>query len=191
TRGDTGVERSRRRSDRALLRPLRRAAAGSARALGYRSVRAHDQGRVGVRARRHRRQGAGLHSPQGCTEAHRGECAPRQPPVRMRCFAAVIAQPNGLRPEPLRAGIAAPTAAELSSWSTLPAGAEELWSQGARPLDPNAADQFYVRTFAEPSADVTGFLGGKPGLRNTTLSVKAAGQVTIRLAPGQDFHTIG
>ena len=30
-----------------------------------------------------------------------------------------------------------------------------------------------------------------PGLRNTTLSVKAAGQVTIRLAPGQDFHTIG
>ena len=44
--------------------------------------------------------------------------------VLMRCFAAVIAQPNGLLPEPLRAGIAAPTAAELSSWSTLPAGAD-------------------------------------------------------------------
>ena len=105
--------------------------------------------------------------------------------VLMRCFDAVLAGPNGLLPEPLRAGIAAPTAEELSSWSALPSGAEELSSQGARPLDPNAADQFYIRTFAEPSADVTGFLGGKPGLRNTTLSVKAAGQVTIRLAPGR------
>ena len=38
---------------------------------------------------------------------------------------------------------------------------------------------------------MTGILGGKPGLRNTTLSVHAAGQVTIRLAPGQDLHTIG
>src|SRR5207244_1804390 len=37
----------------------------------------------------------------------------------------------------------------------------------------------------------TGILGGKPGLRNTTLSVNAAGQVTIRLAPGQDLQTIG
>ena len=111
--------------------------------------------------------------------------------VLMRCFDAVLAGSNGLLPEPLRAGITAPTAEELKSWGELPPGGEELSSQGARPLDPNAADQFYIRTFAEPSADVTGFLGGKPGLRNTTLSVKAAGQVTIRLAPGQDFQTIG
>ena len=111
--------------------------------------------------------------------------------VLMRCFDAVLAGSNGLLPEPLRAGITAPTPEELKSWGELPPGGEELSSQGARPLDPNAADQFYIRTFAEPSADVTGFLGGKPGLRNTTLSVKAAGQVTIRLAPGQDFQTIG
>ena len=111
--------------------------------------------------------------------------------VLMRCFAAVLAGPSGLLPEPLREGIAAPTQDELESWSTLPAGAEELSSQGARALDANAAEQFYLRTFAEPSADVTGILGGKPGLRNTTLSVHAAGQVTIRLAPGQDLHTIG
>jgi acetylornithine deacetylase/succinyl-diaminopimelate desuccinylase-like protein len=111
--------------------------------------------------------------------------------VLMRCFDSVLAGPNGLLPEPLREGIAAPTAAELQSWSALPPGADELASQGARPLDPDAAEQFYIRTFAEPSADVTGFLGGKPGLRNTTLSVHAMGQVTIRLAPGQDLHTIG
>jgi acetylornithine deacetylase/succinyl-diaminopimelate desuccinylase-like protein len=111
--------------------------------------------------------------------------------VLMRCFEAVLAGPNGLLPEPLREGIASPTAAELESWSALPPGGDELSSQGARPLDPNAAEQFYIRTFAEPSADVTGFLGGKPGLRNTTLSVHAMGQVTIRLAPGQDMQKIG
>jgi acetylornithine deacetylase/succinyl-diaminopimelate desuccinylase-like protein len=111
--------------------------------------------------------------------------------VLIRCFDAVLAGPDGLLPEPLRAGIAAPTPDELSSWSALPPGGEELASQGARPLDPNAAEQFYVRTFAEPSADVTGILGGKPGFRNTTLAVQASGQVTIRLAPGQDLPTIG
>ena len=111
--------------------------------------------------------------------------------VLMRCFSAVLAGENGLLPEPLRVGIAPPTEEELASWDALPAGAEELESQGARPLDPNAAAHFYLRTFAEPSADVTGFLGGKPGLRNTTLSVRAFGQVTIRLAPGQDLATIG
>lgn len=111
--------------------------------------------------------------------------------VLMRCFSAVLARENGLLPDPLRVGIAAPTAEELASWAALPPGAEELESQGARALDSNAAAHFYLRTFAEPSADVTGFLGGKPGLRNTTLSVRAFGQVTIRLAPGQDLQTIG
>jgi len=111
--------------------------------------------------------------------------------VLMRCLDAVLAGPSGLLPEPLRQGIAAPTQDELEAWSTLPAGADELASQGARALDANAAEQFYLRTFAEPSADVTGILGGKPGFRNTTLSVHAAGQVTVRLAPGQDLHTIG
>jgi len=111
--------------------------------------------------------------------------------VLMRCFGAVLAGENGLLPEPLRFGIAAPTSEELASWGALPSGAEELDAQGATPLDPSAGEQFYIRTFAEPSADVTGFLGGKPGLRNTTLSVQAMGQVTIRLAPGQDMQTIG
>ena len=54
-----------------------------------------------------------------------------------------------------------------------------------------AEDEFYIRTWAEPSADVNGILGGKPGLRNTTLSVHASGEFTVRLAPGQDVDTIG
>ncbi|HET7572497.1 MAG TPA: M20/M25/M40 family metallo-hydrolase [Gaiellaceae bacterium] len=111
--------------------------------------------------------------------------------VLLRCFEAVLAGPDGRLPEPLRQGIAAPTQEELAAWATLPAGADALRDQGARPLDGRAEEEFYVRTWAEPSADVVGILGGKPGLRNTTLSVAAAGEFTIRLAPGQDVETIG
>ena len=111
--------------------------------------------------------------------------------VLIRMFDAVIARQNGLLPDTLRQGIAAPTDEELSAWGALPPGSEELESQGARQLDSGAADQFYTRTFAEPSADVNGIIGGKPGLRNTTLSVKASGEITIRIAPGQDPQVIG
>jgi acetylornithine deacetylase/succinyl-diaminopimelate desuccinylase-like protein len=111
--------------------------------------------------------------------------------VLLRCLDAVLAGPNGLLPEPLRVGIAAPTAEELQMWSQLPSGAEELTQQGAQPLDAKAAEDFYVRTWAEPSADVNGIIGGKPGVRNTTLSVEASAEFSIRLAPGQDADTVG
>jgi acetylornithine deacetylase/succinyl-diaminopimelate desuccinylase-like protein len=111
--------------------------------------------------------------------------------VLMRCLDAVLAGPNGLLPEPLRQGIAAPTAEELEAWSTLPPGAESLSDAGAQPLDAKAAEEFYVRTWAEPSADVNGIVGGKPGVRNTTLSIAASAEFSIRLAPGQDAETIG
>jgi acetylornithine deacetylase/succinyl-diaminopimelate desuccinylase-like protein len=109
----------------------------------------------------------------------------------MRCLEAVLADSDGRLPEPLREGIAAPTADELEAWSKLPSGAEALAEQGAEPLDAKAAEEFYVRTWAEPSADVNGILGGKPGLRNTTLSAAASAEFSIRLAPGQDVDTIG
>ena len=111
--------------------------------------------------------------------------------VLMKIFEAVTAGPSGLLPEPMRVGITAPTPEELESWKALPSGDDELSSQGARPLDPNAAEQFNIRTLAEPSADVNGIIGGKPGLRNTTLSVHASGEITVRLAPGQEVQTIG
>ncbi len=97
---------------------------------------------------------------------------------------------EGRLPEPLRAGIAAPTPEELAAWSELQTGAELLAEAGAAPYDERAADEFYVRTWAEPSVDVNGILGGKPGLRNTTLPVVAEAMFTIRLAPGQDPEPI-
>jgi acetylornithine deacetylase/succinyl-diaminopimelate desuccinylase-like protein len=97
---------------------------------------------------------------------------------------------GGRLPEPLRAGVSSPSDDELEDWSELPPGAEELERVGAVPLDANAADEFYMRAFAEPSVDVTGILGGKPGLRNTTLVSRASAGVTIRVAPGQDPETV-
>jgi acetylornithine deacetylase/succinyl-diaminopimelate desuccinylase-like protein len=99
-------------------------------------------------------------------------------------------QRDGRLPEPLRAGLTPPTADELADWSALPPGAEELERVGAVPLDPRAAEEFYERAFAEPSVDVTGILGGKPGLRNTTLVSRASAGVTIRVAPGQDPEVV-
>ncbi|HZC30589.1 MAG TPA: M20/M25/M40 family metallo-hydrolase, partial [Gaiellaceae bacterium] len=111
--------------------------------------------------------------------------------VLMRCFEAVLAGPDGRLPEPLRQGISPVPQVELESWNDLSPGASELAKQGARPLDAKAAEEFWLRTTSEPSADVNGIIGGKPGVRNTTLSVHASGEFTIRLAPGQRVEAIG
>ena len=55
----------------------------------------------------------------------------------------------------------------------------------AVPYDAKAADEFYVRTTAEPSVEVNGIVGGKPGLKNTTVVSDAQANFTVRLAPGQ------
>jgi acetylornithine deacetylase/succinyl-diaminopimelate desuccinylase-like protein len=97
---------------------------------------------------------------------------------------------DGRLAEPLRQGLAAPTAEELAGWRELPAGAHELAEQGARPKDANAAEEFYIRTFAEPALDVNGIESGSPHLQKTVLPVHAAANVSIRLAPGQEPEEI-
>src|SRR4051812_5107084 len=86
---------------------------------------------------------------------------------------SALAQRDGRLPEPLRRGIVAPTDEELAGWRELPPGAEELADQGVRPADPRAADEFYTRTFAEPSLDVNGIAAGSPQLQKTVLPVEA------------------
>ncbi len=102
----------------------------------------------------------------------------------VRALNAVLAV-DGRLAEPLRRGILPPAPEELAGWRTLPAGAAELAAQGARPADLRAADEFYIRTFAEPALDVNGIESGSPHNVKTVLPVVAAANVSIRLAPGQ------
>ncbi len=74
----------RRRAHDPRLRPLRRAAAGAARAVGQRPLRADDPRRVAVRARRRRRQGPALDAAQGRRVACGGGRASREHPHRLR-----------------------------------------------------------------------------------------------------------
>jgi acetylornithine deacetylase/succinyl-diaminopimelate desuccinylase-like protein len=97
---------------------------------------------------------------------------------------------DGRLAEPLREGLIAPTELELAGWAELPTGASELADQGARPADLQAAEEFYLRTFAEPALDVNGIETGSPHLQKTVLPVEAHANVSIRLAPGQDPETI-
>ncbi len=107
----------------------------------------------------------------------------------MRTLDALVAHDGTLREE-LRVGIVPPTEEELAGWLELPAGTGELADQGARPKDPRAAEDFYVRTFAEPALDVNGIRSGSPDLQKTVLPVEAVANVSIRLAPGQDVDEI-
>jgi acetylornithine deacetylase/succinyl-diaminopimelate desuccinylase-like protein len=97
---------------------------------------------------------------------------------------------DGRLAEPLRAGVRPPSADELAGWSALQPGAEALAEQGAQPADARAADEFYLRTWAEPSIDVHGLAGGSPHLIKTVLPVHAEANVSIRLVGDQDPNVI-
>ena len=101
-----------------------------------------------------------------------------------------LRQENGRLPEPLRAGIAPPTDEERAAWAELVSGEQMLAEGGARPVDEQAADEFYLRTTAEPALDVNGIQGGSPVLQKTVLPIFAEANLSIRLAPGQDVETI-
>jgi acetylornithine deacetylase/succinyl-diaminopimelate desuccinylase-like protein len=93
-------------------------------------------------------------------------------------------------PDELRAGVIPPTQEELRSWQELDPGSVVLAEAGARPKDVDAAEDFYLRTFAGPAVDVNGIQGGEPALTKTVLPVLAEANVSIRLAPGQDAEQI-
>jgi acetylornithine deacetylase/succinyl-diaminopimelate desuccinylase-like protein len=107
-----------------------------------------------------------------------------------RVLQAVLPGEDGRLPEPLRHGLVPPTDDERAAWSSLPTGADELASQGAVPMDAAAAEEFYLRTWAEPALDVNGISGGSPLLQKTVLPVEAIANISIRLAPGQEPDTI-
>lgn len=107
----------------------------------------------------------------------------------IRTLNSVIAA-DGRLAEPLRQGIIPPSETELEDWRKLPEGAEELADQGANPADAKAAEEFYIRTCAEPALDVNGIDSGSPYVQKTVLPIRAAANVSIRLAPGQQVAVI-
>jgi acetylornithine deacetylase/succinyl-diaminopimelate desuccinylase-like protein len=107
----------------------------------------------------------------------------------MRTLRGVVAV-DGRLAEPLRQGITPPSDEELASWRDLPPGAGELADQGAQPADARAADEFYLRTFAEPALDVNGIESGSPKVQKTVLPVQADANISIRLAPGQRVEPV-
>jgi len=97
---------------------------------------------------------------------------------------------DGRLPEPLRAGIAPPTDEERAAWAELVLGSQMLTDAAVAPVDPRAAEEFYLRTTAEPALDVNGIAGGSPMLQKTVLPVSAEANLSIRLAPGQNVEEI-
>ena len=99
---------------------------------------------------------------------------------------ALIAH-DGTLVEPLRKGIAAPTdgGARGLGAAALPAPTSSPSRARARRTR-SAAEDFYLRTFAEPALDVNGIATGSPQLQKTVLPVEAVANVSIRLAPGQN-----
>jgi acetylornithine deacetylase/succinyl-diaminopimelate desuccinylase-like protein len=102
-------------------------------------------------------------------------------------LSAVLPGPDGRLPEPLRAGLIAPDPEELESWKALPDGASSLADVGARPSDPAAEAEFWVRTGAEPSLDVNMVEGGEV---RTIVPEVARAAVSVRLAAGQSSAEI-
>ncbi len=97
---------------------------------------------------------------------------------------------DGRVPEALRVGVAAPVPEEVSGWATLPTGAAEIAAAGAHPADAAAGDEFYLRTWAEPSVDVHGIAGGSPILQKTVIPVEAEANLSIRLVADQEPSVI-
>jgi acetylornithine deacetylase/succinyl-diaminopimelate desuccinylase-like protein len=77
------------------------------------------------------------------------------------------------------------TGQERTSWSDLPPGERLLTEQGAAAADPDAARDFYSRTWELPSLDVNGIEGGSPIQQKTIVVAEARANLSMRLASGQ------
>jgi acetylornithine deacetylase/succinyl-diaminopimelate desuccinylase-like protein len=77
------------------------------------------------------------------------------------------------------------TEQERASWSGLPPGERLLAEQGAAVADPDAARDFYARTWELPSLDINGIEGGSPVQQKTIVVAQARANLSMRLASGQ------
>src|SRR4051794_31812902 len=97
-------------------------------------------------------------------------------------LANVVPGRDGRVRDELRAGIEPPAEAELAGWRDLKPGAQVLGDVGGRPVDERAAEEFYVRNWADASLDVNEVITGEP---RTVIPATAKATVSLRLAPRQ------
>ncbi len=98
-------------------------------------------------------------------------------------LAQVLPGPDGRVREELREGVKPPSAAEVESWTRLPAGEQAISEVGARPVYPGAGAEYYERNGADAALDVNEIAGGEP---RTVVPAQATASLSLRLAPGQD-----
>ncbi|MCK9249895.1 MAG: M20/M25/M40 family metallo-hydrolase [Solirubrobacteraceae bacterium] len=108
--------------------------------------------------------------------------------VLHRMLGAVLPDADGrLRPE-LRRGVEAPGADELAGWAALPPVDDMLADAGSVPVGPDAARDYHVRTWAEPSLDVNGVTLGDA---RTIVPCTASAVLSQRLVPAQRATEVG
>jgi acetylornithine deacetylase/succinyl-diaminopimelate desuccinylase-like protein len=98
-------------------------------------------------------------------------------------LAAVLPGADGRVRDELRAGISAPSEAELASWRRLPNGDQLIAQAGGRPVYTGAGAEYYARNGADASLDVNEIRGGEP---RTVVPGQASATLSLRLAPRQD-----
>lgn len=102
--------------------------------------------------------------------------------VLMKMLEPCLPGPDGLLRDELREGIEEITADSMKGWELLPRGEDFLKRAGARPLDADSGDRFYLQNGGEPSFEVNKFEGGEA---RTIVPATSFAHVTMRLAPGQ------
>ena len=70
----------------------------------------------------------------------------------MAALSGVLPGSDGRLPDELRVGATPPSDEELAAWAQLPSGDDQLSHYGAVPIGPGAAEEFYLRTFADTCA---------------------------------------
>jgi acetylornithine deacetylase/succinyl-diaminopimelate desuccinylase-like protein len=98
-------------------------------------------------------------------------------------IATVAPDAEGRVREELRAGIEAPSPAELDSWRRLKPGDEVIAEVGGRPVSPGAGADYYARNGADASLEINCIEGGEP---RTVVPSTARGTLSLRLAPRQE-----
>lgn len=95
---------------------------------------------------------------------------------------------EGKVPDALNKGVVAARPEEVAQWrlDDLPSPATVIEASGGIPINDEAVEDFYDRTWSHPSVDIHGIVAGSPYVQKTVIPAVADANVSMRLAPDQD-----